>query len=126
VIDTYPGTNKPIPGGVRLARLNTGYYKGKLSSYLDIAPADPGAFPFSCGVRVLHTPGITRLNMKTTKASGSAFRVVTTTFGTARYIIWPELKCSESGIGIQKAQAIKQNPTATKKPQNRSTPTHRA
>jgi len=45
-IDTYPGTNKPIPGGVRLLRVNVTFYKGRLSSLLDIAPADPGAHLF--------------------------------------------------------------------------------
>lgn len=45
-IDTYPGTNKPIPGGVRLCRLNVTMYKDRLSSLLDVAPADPGAFLF--------------------------------------------------------------------------------
>ena len=43
-IDTYPGTNKPIPGGLALYRVNTNYYKDKLSSKLGILPGDPGAF----------------------------------------------------------------------------------
>ena len=54
IIDTYPGTNKPIPGGVRLGRLHTGYYKGKLSSLLDISPADPGAFLFHAEFEFQH------------------------------------------------------------------------
>ena len=44
VIDTYPGTKKPIPGGVQLLRINTNYFKDNLSSKLSISPADPGAW----------------------------------------------------------------------------------
>ena len=43
-IDVYPGTNKPIVGGIRLARVNTTYFKNKLANMLEIAPADPGAW----------------------------------------------------------------------------------
>jgi len=43
-IDVYPGTKKPIPGGVRLYRLHSNYYKDELSNRLQINPADPGAF----------------------------------------------------------------------------------
>jgi len=44
VIDTWPGTNKPIPGGIKLLRHNTTYYKNLLASKLEISPHDPGAF----------------------------------------------------------------------------------
>lgn len=54
MIDTYPGTNRPIPGGVRLLRVNTTFYKGKLSSLLDIAPADPGAHLFHSEFEFAH------------------------------------------------------------------------
>lgn len=50
-IDLYPGTNKPIMGGLSLYRLNTTYYKDKLFSKLNIAPADPGAFHLHGEVR---------------------------------------------------------------------------
>lgn len=46
VIETYPGTSKPIPGGVRLCNINVTEYKGRISSLLDVSPADPGAFLF--------------------------------------------------------------------------------
>jgi phage terminase large subunit GpA-like protein len=43
-IEFYPGTNKPIPGGVKLLQANVNYYKNLLSSKLDILPGDPGAW----------------------------------------------------------------------------------
>ena len=45
-IDCYPGTSKPIPGGLQLLRVNTNYYKDLLSSKLEINPADPGAWHY--------------------------------------------------------------------------------
>jgi len=45
-IDTYPGTNKAIPGGLQLLRANVTYYKNKLANKLTIAPADPGAWHY--------------------------------------------------------------------------------
>ena len=44
LIDTYPGTNKKIPGGLQLYRIDTNYYKDILASKLEISPADPGAW----------------------------------------------------------------------------------
>jgi phage terminase large subunit GpA-like protein len=43
-IDYYPGTKKPIPGGLRLLRGNVTHYKNELSRRLQIASADPGAW----------------------------------------------------------------------------------
>ncbi|HEA67040.1 MAG TPA: terminase, partial [Desulfobacterales bacterium] len=43
-IDSYPGTNKPIPGGMQLLRVNTKYYKDVLANKLGIDKADPGAW----------------------------------------------------------------------------------
>lgn len=43
-IDQYPGTNKPIPGGVKMLRVNTTYYKNYLANKVSIKPEDPGAF----------------------------------------------------------------------------------
>ena len=40
----YPGTTKRIPGGIRLAKLDTTFFKNDLSAKLAIAPEDPGAF----------------------------------------------------------------------------------
>lgn len=45
-INRYPGTNKPIPGGVNLVRFDTNYFKSKLSATLDIPPGDPGAWHY--------------------------------------------------------------------------------
>lgn len=43
-IDNYPGTNKPIPCGLKLFILNTTYFKDFLARKLEINPADPGAW----------------------------------------------------------------------------------
>jgi phage terminase large subunit GpA-like protein len=43
-VDAFPGTNKPIPGGLMRYRLNSTFYKDFLSNKLDIAPGDPGCF----------------------------------------------------------------------------------
>jgi phage terminase large subunit GpA-like protein len=45
-IEYYPGTKKPIPGGIRLLRANVNYYKDKLSGLLQVAPGDPGAWHY--------------------------------------------------------------------------------
>lgn len=45
-VDTYPGTNRIIPGGLFLCRVNTTFYKNDLSNRLDVAPGDPGAWYF--------------------------------------------------------------------------------
>jgi terminase, large subunit len=42
--DLIPGTNKPIPGGIQILRLNVNLYKDQLAGRLEIAPADPGAW----------------------------------------------------------------------------------
>lgn len=43
-IEFFPGSKKPIPGGLQLLRANVNYYKNKLSRLLDITPGDPGAY----------------------------------------------------------------------------------
>jgi len=45
-LEYYPGHQKPIPGGLRLVRINTTYFKNALSSKLMIAPGDPGAWHY--------------------------------------------------------------------------------
>lgn len=45
--DTYPGTRKLIPGGIRLLRLKVNHFKDILSGKLEISPADPGAWHLS-------------------------------------------------------------------------------
>lgn len=46
VIDRYPGTKTPIPGGVDLYNCDTHHYKDQLAGKLRIKPDDPGAFLF--------------------------------------------------------------------------------
>jgi len=43
-LDHFPGTNKPIPGGLRLYHIDTHYHKDELARKLDITPGDPGCF----------------------------------------------------------------------------------
>lgn len=43
-LEFFPGGKKPIPGGLKLLRLNVTYYKNALSRKLDIQPGDPGAW----------------------------------------------------------------------------------
>jgi phage terminase large subunit GpA-like protein len=43
-LETYPRTNKAIPGGLKLARLNVNYYKNILAGKIEIEPTDPGAW----------------------------------------------------------------------------------
>ncbi len=43
-VDNYPGTNKPIPGGLLRYDLNVTYYKDMLAAKLEIPAADPGAW----------------------------------------------------------------------------------
>lgn len=45
-IDNYPGTNKPIPGGLQLLRVNTTLFKDQLSAKLEVSFADPGSWKF--------------------------------------------------------------------------------
>ena len=45
-VDFYPGTGKPVPGSLRLCRLDVTQYKERLASFLSIAPDDPGAWLF--------------------------------------------------------------------------------
>ena len=42
----YPGTNKPFPGGLKLLRGHTTFWKDKLSTRLRVAPTDPGAWHY--------------------------------------------------------------------------------
>ena len=45
-IDNYPGTNKPIPGGLQLLRINTTLFKDQLSAKLEVSFADPGSWKY--------------------------------------------------------------------------------
>ena len=42
-IEFFPGSKKPIPGGVQLVRVNTTYYKNRLARKFGVKPGDPGA-----------------------------------------------------------------------------------
>ena len=48
-IETYPGVNKPIPGGLKLYHLDTHYHKDILANKLTIDPSDPGAWVLHSG-----------------------------------------------------------------------------
>lgn len=43
-VDVYPGTNKPVPGGLKRLRVNTHHFKNLFAGRLEILPADPGAW----------------------------------------------------------------------------------
>jgi len=43
-IEFYPGTRKPIPGGIKLLRIDANYYKNIVAGKLEVHPGDPGAF----------------------------------------------------------------------------------
>ena len=43
-LDHFPGTSKPIPGGLQLYNLHVTHYKDFLSQKLQINPTDPGAW----------------------------------------------------------------------------------
>lgn len=42
----YPGTKKPIPGGMQLVRLDTNFFKSRLANQLEIVGGDPGAWNY--------------------------------------------------------------------------------
>ncbi len=43
-IEYYPGTKKPIKGGLLLVNFDTNYFKNQLSSILDVEKGDPGCW----------------------------------------------------------------------------------
>lgn len=43
-LDFYPGSNRPIPGGLMLYRVNVQYYKDQLYNKLMVPLGDPGGF----------------------------------------------------------------------------------
>ena len=49
-IQYYPGTKKPIPGGLQLVRWDTNYFKNQLAGILEIAPGDPGCWHYHSAV----------------------------------------------------------------------------
>ena len=46
-IEYYPGTKKPIPGGVQLVRFDTNFFKNKLASILEVKFGDPGCWYYN-------------------------------------------------------------------------------
>lgn len=48
-LEYFPGTRKPIPGGLKPLNVNTKHWKDELSRRLTIGPADPGAMRFPAG-----------------------------------------------------------------------------
>lgn len=49
-VETYPGTNKKIPCGLKRANLRVDLYKDELERRLGIQPDDPGALSFHDGI----------------------------------------------------------------------------
>jgi phage terminase large subunit GpA-like protein len=49
-IERFPGTNKPIPGGLKLYSLDTHYHKDILANKLQIDITDPGAWVLHSGL----------------------------------------------------------------------------
>lgn len=45
-VETYPGTSRKIPGGVKLLRANVTHFKNMLADRLATDPADPGAWRY--------------------------------------------------------------------------------
>lgn len=43
-LEHYPGTGKPIPGGLKLLRADVNYYKNQLAGKFEVSAADPGAW----------------------------------------------------------------------------------
>ncbi|MFZ7126400.1 MAG: terminase gpA endonuclease subunit [Desulfobacterales bacterium] len=43
-LEYYPGTKKPIPGGLKSITVNTKFFKDRLARFLEIHPGDPSAF----------------------------------------------------------------------------------
>lgn len=52
-LEVYPGTNKPIPGGLNLYSLDTHFHKSMLVNKLEIDPTDPGAWVLHSGAHIL-------------------------------------------------------------------------
>ena len=48
-LDHFPGTNRPIPGGLNLYHVDTHFHKDLLKNKLDIDPSDPGAWVLHSG-----------------------------------------------------------------------------
>jgi len=49
-IDTFPATNKAIPGGLKRANLRVDIFKDELERRLQIEPDDAGALSFHCDI----------------------------------------------------------------------------
>lgn len=48
-IDVWPGTSKPIPGGLQLIVLDVHFFKDALASAMHVTPGDPGSFVLYSG-----------------------------------------------------------------------------
>jgi len=49
-VTVYPGTNKPIPGGLARANLRVDFFKDALAALLALEPDDPVALSFHCDI----------------------------------------------------------------------------
>ena len=67
-LDRYPGSNKPIPGGLNLYILDTHFHKDLLANKLTIDPTDPGAFVLHSGytldqlAAIIRNPGTPQIH----------------------------------------------------------------
>ncbi len=65
-LDVWPGTSKPIPGGLWLLNLDVHFFKDALATALHVTPGDPGSFVLYSGYTeqqlTSKTPGITPEN----------------------------------------------------------------
>ncbi|MCK9172021.1 MAG: phage terminase large subunit family protein [Desulfuromonas thiophila] len=65
-LDVWPGTSKPIPGGLWLINLDVHYFKDALATALHVTPGDPGSFVLYSGYTeqqlTSKAPGITPEN----------------------------------------------------------------
>ena len=50
-VQYYPGTKRPIPGGLRIVNINTKYFKDELSRRLSVDPGDAAAVRFCAEFR---------------------------------------------------------------------------
>ncbi|MCK9324565.1 MAG: phage terminase large subunit family protein [Bacteroidales bacterium] len=54
ILERYPNTKRPIPGGLMLYRIDTNFFKDMLAGKLEINPADPGAWHMHSGFPKSH------------------------------------------------------------------------
>ena len=90
-IDNYPGTSRPIPGGLTLYNINVTYFKNHLAEKLQINPTAPERGACTARRRRI-TPGRCAQNTRMTGGSGNARGQGKPLLGTLASIGWrPEI-----------------------------------